>query len=204
MTEPQPPYVEKNFITKEECDQIIKLASKTYLRFTAMEAGRSEVALDDVPKEVVQILQPILLKVQNLIISKLGGNPEEHHLDHSVLSRMTPGSYVSYHSDNSRQSGYSWIPNHTAWRTYSACLYLSECHGGALRFPYRKVEVKIEPGTLVGFPSDEAYFHGAEPVTAGIRWGIIIWFTKAEIYNMWDRLRSAGLIDAEVKNAGSP
>lgn len=199
----QPPYVQKNFISPEECKKIIALSEQSPFLHTAIEPGRAEVTLDRLHTEAINYLVPIIQRVQRTIISALGGKPWEHHLDFSVVSRMLPGSYVTYHADNVKQVGYSWHPNHTAWRTYSACLYLSECHGGALRFPYRKVEVKIEPGTLVGFPSGKDYFHGAEPVTAGIRWGVIIWFTQAEIYDMWKRLGVPNITE-EVKNADSP
>jgi hypothetical protein len=199
MTQPvRPPYIQKGFISKEEAAQIIAMASRTPFNYNALEPGRSEIALDKVSIDVLAHLVPVIKRVQRTIIGGLGGNAWEHHLDFGVVSKMLPGSYVVYHADNAKQVGYGWVPNHTAWRTYSACLYLSECHGGALRFPYLDVEVRIEPGTLLGFPSGKDYFHGAEPVVAGVRWGLILWFTKSTTYNMWDRLGVQNLTKEEV------
>lgn len=202
MTEAvKPPLIQKNFITKEECETLLVFFEKSHFEFTALEPGRTEANIDRLSLPTIDYLVPIIKRVQKEVISHFGGEPSEHHLDFGVISKMLPGSYVSYHADNVKQAGYSWIPNHTAWRTYSACLYLTECHGGGLRFPYRKVEARIEPGTLVGFPSTKEYFHGTEPVIAGIRMGIILWFTQSEIYDMWKRLGVENLKKEEILNA---
>ena len=78
-------------------------------------------------------------------------------------------------------------PNHTAWRRYSALLYLSGNHrGGDIVFGegpnafgglYRR-EIRVRPGLLVLSPSSELYFHETTPVTSGTRYSMNSWYTN--------------------------
>ena len=87
-------------------------------------------------------------------------------------------------------------PNHTAWRRYSALIYLSDQHrGGDIVFgdgpnvyggAYRK-RIQVRRGMLVLSPSNELYHHQTTPVEAGVRYSMNIWFTadQAHIAPEW-------------------
>lgn len=195
MTDVKPPLVIKQFITKAECDALIKFAEASPHSRNAMEPRRYEVAVEQLPRADVLFVLKVIRKMRNRVVAEFGDVPEEHHEDMATISKMLPGSYVEYHADNVRQSGYSWVPNHTAHRTYSAICYLSETHGGELVLPYRNVTVRIEPGTLVGFPSGKDYYHGAEPVIAGVRWALLTWFSRSDLFDLYARLQLPREVD---------
>ena len=210
MTEPRSPFVQEKFIDVETCKKIISIAEASPHFYANKEPKRHEVALDKLGKNAHDLLIPILRKAQGLVMEHFDEDSTLHHLDHSTISRVQPGGHVEYHADNVMPLGFSWQPNHTAWRTYSSMLYLSECHGGHLRLPYRNVEFSIEPGKLVGFPSSAEYFHGVEPVIAGVRWAVLIWFTKSDQYDLQKRLKMERVLvpnkftKKEEQNAANP
>lgn len=62
-------------------------------------------------------------------------------------------------------------------RTLSLVLFLNdEYEGGHLEFPYQKVTVEPEEGTVVLFPSNFPYAHIAHPVESGTKYTLVTWF----------------------------
>lgn len=206
----KPPFSTEKFIDVETCNKIIAFAEGSPHFYRNREPKRYEVSLDKLGRPAHEFIVPILRRAQAVVLEAFGEDSTLHHLDHSTISRVQPGGHVEYHADNVMPLGFGWQPNHTAWRTYSSMLYLSECHGGQLRLPYRNVEFTIEPGKLVGFPSSAEYFHGVEPVIAGTRWAVLIWFTKSDQYDLQKRLKMERVpvlnkfSKKEEQNADSP
>lgn len=48
--------------------------------------------------------------------------------------------------------------------------------GGELEFPFFKTTIKLNPGSLVLFPSNFPYSHIAHPVTSGTKYSLVTWF----------------------------
>jgi predicted 2-oxoglutarate/Fe(II)-dependent dioxygenase YbiX len=46
-----------------------------------------------------------------------------------------------------------------------------------LEFPFHKVEVEATPGSVVLFPSGLTYDHQAHPVTGGIKYSLVTFFS---------------------------
>lgn len=109
---------------------------------------------------------------------------EETFPEFLMLQANYPGDAHVAHSDNSKFEEGRWVPNHTPYRTYSAAMYLNDfgLHytGGELVFPYRGEVFAPKRGMLVAFPSDHRFVHEVKPVSNGVRYSILLWFTNQE------------------------
>src|SRR5205823_607089 len=95
-------------------------------------------------------------------------------VEFTLFSEMRPGDRHPMHADAEQElPDGRWVPNHTAWRTYVATLYLNaagaDFGGGTLRLPAIDREVVPAAGLLVGFPSGRPYVHEVTPVESGTR-----------------------------------
>lgn len=111
------------------------------------------------------------------------GITEPLYCDYATASKMTPGMSHVRHADAETPDG---GPNHTAWRTVTAMLYLNTCgvdfEGGELEFPNIGEVVRPESGLLVGFRCDAIHTHEVPAVTSGTRRAIAMWFTHDPRY----------------------
>jgi len=93
------------------------------------------------------------------------------------LTRLEVDGAIVPHADNETVRGGRWVPNHTANRTFSACLYLNgDFEGGELDFPGLKRRFKPERGMLVAWPADHRFVHQVLPVRSGFRYSLVCWF----------------------------
>lgn len=91
------------------------------------------------------------------------------------------GGFYAAHSDSDSFDPESRRWRHDLDRDISMLLYLNDqFEGGDLSFDYFNYRITPKPGTLVWFPSDARYFHGANPVTAGSRYAIVSWAAFAD------------------------
>ena len=77
------------------------------------------------------------------------------------------------------KSGY--LPEHqdqgVSSRVLSTVGYLNDNYvGGEIYFPYVKVKIKPEAGSVIFFPSNFVYVHEVMPVTEGTRYAIPQWY----------------------------
>lgn len=84
------------------------------------------------------------------------------------ILRYKVGEFYAAHSD------VSMMTDGTKLRT--VVMYLSECEGGELVFPYEGVRVKPRPGTAACF--SPGLIHESTPVTAGIKYNIVSWLVE--------------------------
>jgi hypothetical protein len=110
----------------------------------------------------------LVAAVQDLI-------PDPVALDTILLSAIWPGPFVHVeHADNCVRGG---GPNHTAHRTWTALLYLTEPVGGELVFTDLGLAIAPKPGLLVVSPAH--LFHKTEPVREGpVRYSLNLWFKR--------------------------
>lgn len=63
-------------------------------------------------------------------------------------------------------------------RDLSCVIFLNDdFEGGDFVFPELRVRVRPEPGLMICFPSTQYYLHQVEPVTKGVRYSMVTWFT---------------------------
>lgn len=140
-------------------------------------------------------------RVIQLIQYKYGKRVE---LDHGALFARIPPNFASYHSDNIRFEcpthgtdqcqlrrvcdgkcpGARFVPNHTAWREFTALIYLNDnIEGGEILFEdgpcnkiYRKL-IPIQACMLVLSPNGPDFYHEVLPMKKGKRQSMHLWFT---------------------------
>lgn len=92
------------------------------------------------------------------------------------LLRYRAGGFYKGHADSEQLDVSSTTWKKVLDRDVSLLLYLNdEYTGGALSFPRFRYLLRPKPGMLVFFPSDNRYYHSAEPVLSGIRYAIVSW-----------------------------
>jgi hypothetical protein len=93
--------------------------------------------------------------------------------DATVCVRWT-GQELTPHYDCKQLDG---RPNDTAWREWSAVLYLNDdYHGGELVMPHAGLVYKPRAGSLVVFRADA--LHGVRACSDGMRYTCAMWFTS--------------------------
>jgi hypothetical protein len=99
-----------------------------------------------------------------------------------ILAAIGAGGHHSRHADNCRQNEQGdWVANHTPNRDVSAICYLNdEFDGGEIFFERTQLTVKPRRGLLLAFPSDADHVHEVLPVRSGVRYTVVIWFTKQQ------------------------
>lgn len=169
------PLVIKDFISED----IISILTSFIVSQPQNRINRTEIpynSLNGIVRERVTFLRS---RVKQIITEEY--NPLSLCHDFTLLQANYPGDGHILHSDNSKQVGDSWIDNHTPHRTYSAGLYLNQFQkdfkGGELVFPLINLSLKVGPGMLVVFPSNENYLHQVNQITEGVRLSILLWFT---------------------------
>lgn len=92
-----------------------------------------------------------------------------------------PGGHYRPHIDgetlfNDGSGVLSWKKN--VDRDLSLVVYLNgDFEGGEIVFPKQGITVKPRAGMLIAFPSDHHFLHGVNPVTKGVRYAIVDWFS---------------------------
>jgi predicted 2-oxoglutarate/Fe(II)-dependent dioxygenase YbiX len=101
-----------------------------------------------------------------------------------ILAAIGAGGHHSRHADNCRQNEQGdWVANHTPHRDVSAIYYLNdEFDGGEIFFEQAQLMVKPRRGLLLAFPSDADHVHEVLPVSSGVRYTMVIWFTKQKCF----------------------
>jgi predicted 2-oxoglutarate/Fe(II)-dependent dioxygenase YbiX len=92
------------------------------------------------------------------------------------ILRYGPSQHYGTHADNCHRR-----PEENFWtkkidRDISMLIYLNEeFRGGSLSFEKFAYDYQPRTGDLLLFPSDNRYKHGANPVTAGVRYAVVSW-----------------------------
>lgn len=73
-----------------------------------------------------------------------------------------------------------------AMTMYVALLYVGEDFGeGQLYFPNHELDIDVEPGALVMFPTSNKYPHGVREVTHGSRCVLSLYFTRKRLHDSY-------------------
>jgi hypothetical protein len=98
---------------------------------------------------------------------KLNLLPNAFHEPYGVLKYMEEGEYHA-HYDHFRDNA----------RTFSLVTMLSAPEsGGQLEFPFFNVTASLPTGSVILFPSNFPYTHIAHPVTRGVKYSMVTWYS---------------------------
>jgi predicted 2-oxoglutarate/Fe(II)-dependent dioxygenase YbiX len=178
----------EHVISREQCGLLVaefrRIAGLTGVRGVRRRPWRVEipaVVLAMMSSDAARVLSDARAAAFDALErSYFEGSP--HHIDFTLATEMRPGDLHELHSDSERFSDGRWVPNHTAWRSYSAIVYLNDGEvdfsGGVLSFPDHHLTVVPRAGKLIGFPSGHEFSHAVSEVTLGRRYTIAVWVTQ--------------------------
>ena len=170
-------YEIENFLSDEECDQIVGWFNTTPKMITNGQYLFNGKTID------YQNIQNILVKriinsfrFDATSIAMKIFNEETLYPDYTAAVLWESGSGMVIHADNSDLEG---NPNYCGWRCYSGVLNLNDDFmGGETFFPdHGPYFIKPKKGKLALYPSTLEYKHGVSTVV-GTRYTLPIWFTK--------------------------
>lgn len=152
-----------------------------------------------------QLISTISNKIIEVMNHGYGLPDKKYHIDHCALYCRIPGNYCMYHADNTyffcpvhgqdqtrlrttcngNCAGAKFYPNHTAWREYTALLYLNDgFEGGEIVFEdgpsnklYHKV-IPIKANMLVITPNGPNFYHEVYKIRSGKRYSLHFWYTS--------------------------
>lgn len=188
----------KNFLTGEECEEIIKLFNENTSLWQQSCFYKSDVidpgsALQESSSKLItkEYLNSIIQRIKIL-----GDEVSGKKLINLTFSghRWHPGSFASKHSDNTELDG---TPN--AWRDnkYATLIYLNEDYeGGELVFDEHNIQISPGKGSLMIFDPGFHNLHSVNEITNGIRYTIL---SSWNFENEYDRSEHEKLLKEREK-----
>ena len=166
----------KNVITKEKCEDILKLASKKWKNGGVGAPGvetvydnkirKSDIAFIDeqwLYKDVFEIVQHTNIQGQ--------WNFDIDGVEVVQLTRYHKGDYFNWHLDG---NGVLETAEGKVRKLSMTIILNDDYEGGEFEFFLDDIQIKNEIGTVIVFPS---YFcHRVKPVTKGTRYSLVAWF----------------------------
>jgi 2OG-Fe(II) oxygenase superfamily len=174
-------YEFENFLSSEECDQIITWFSTTPKMITNGQYLFNGKTIDYQNIQNTQIKKLInSFKIDATSTAKRIFDEEYLYVDYTSAVLWESGSGMVIHADNSDLEG---NPNYCPWRCYSGVLNLNDDFaGGETFFPDHGPHfIKPKKGKLSLYPSDLSFKHGVSTVI-GTRYTLPIWFTRDKNY----------------------
>ena len=188
---------QKRVITHEEATFLVGLLDAYGVPAATSGLGR-QLTENRIPSERERSMFHIIAdRVANVVTGYSSGDDE---VDEIHVVQTAPSGMMA-HADNRKWSDTEgeWIPNHSAWRTWSASMGLTDAgvgyNGGALEVA--GVKHRLSVGDIVVFPAST--LHSVDPVISGTRCVMLVWLRKrnghisrnARTYRSW--LRRCGL-----------
>lgn len=174
------PYIQNNFISGSECDQIVKYTKDNLDLF-----DNDTQSVDFWSKRVINygsipdpILQQHIIHISRLVGSVLseitGINPLVP--DTLQIVRWMPGYELFPHADKEESNG---NPHPFPWRDFASVIYLNDdFEGGEIHWPNKGKEWKPVKGSLALFPGTLEFLHGVRNVPEGVRYTIPSFYTR--------------------------
>lgn len=179
-----------NFISKEECEELIKFFDAkseewkpicfygSYGMFTA--APLTSEHNTSIDQNKLNELTDRVIKAA----TDMAGVPTKINSMHA--QKWDVGAYANDHSDNSDLEG-----NDMGWsdNKFATILYLNDDYeGGEIKFRDHNISLKLEPGALLAFPGGMENIHSVSEITAGTRYTVVsfqdyasAWYSEAEL-----------------------
>lgn len=168
----------ENFLTKEQCENILKYWDHSLKKNTIIwdpisfyDSFASNLP-DDSDKENFGLPSDFFTKLQDKIQEATAlcrGNPVKLVSYHA--QKWVEGAYAGYHSDNTAIDSDEY--NSFERSKWAAFLYLNDdFEGGALNFRDHPITINPKTGMLVAFAGGHHNIHEVQMVTKGLRWTI--------------------------------
>ena len=155
-----------NFLTKNICDELIKITNNTKLpNFKENDGFWDEMIYFN--NDFSKILLPSVEQIKTII---------EDTYDISIIKlhkinviKWDAGKFLGPHIDDESEQT---LTNHI-----SSILYLNDNYlGGELYFNDHNLEIKPKSGDLIFFPGNKNYKHEVKKIIKGSRYTVPIWF----------------------------
>lgn len=177
-----------NYLTKTECDRLIRFAKKQKSTALAVVDGNKQQANKTASKrDSSRVTKQIMLgrkqaqvnqwfqKACSSSLRLLSSNePQWFEMPHML--HYAPGGKYALHSDAehfdmSVRSFYRFID-----RDFSMLIYLNDdFEGGELNFPWLNFQYRPTAGDLVFFPSSHIFSHESRPIITGNKYALVTW-----------------------------
>lgn len=177
-----------DFLSPEECDELITLSEPSLHRSTVVESGTGGSVVDDIRTSAGMFHSrggsPLVTKIEERI-SKLIEWPVENGEGMQILMYDKDEKYEP-HNDyfNPNDPGSVHTLGTAGQRVASVLIYLnSPAAGGSTSFPDVGMEVKPRKGTLLFFAYPlpdyrSKTLHGGMPVVDGVKWAAVKWYRR--------------------------
>jgi prolyl 4-hydroxylase len=180
----------ENFLTDEECDKLIELAS-TRLEPSRVYTESSDLEDNDNRKSdqawLLNTTDPLVLKISQKV-ADLTHTPVENQEDMQVVHYEAGGFFRPHYDACEGTEEFCQRMNGTAGsRIWTYLIYLNDENlvGGETYFPSINKKVIPKKGKCVVFQSTDETgrliresLHGGEPVTSGVKWICNKWVRK--------------------------
>lgn len=170
----------ENFLSKEECEEIVYIAEKTSPWDTANSEFWDNKVLNDITiySKVSRELGMFLFDLRDRVaeaIKKSYSLDSEVYSDVQQIVRWYPGMEMSPHSDNMENTPFH---EHHAHRAFGSVIYLNDNYsGGNTYYPQHDISVAPKAGMLAIHPSDIGHMHGVSKVQDSTRYTIVSFWT---------------------------
>ena len=137
-----------NYITPEECQELIKIIDTNHSRSSVVVGGTDRSDVTDYRTSSTSNLDmnnPIMSKIKNKIANTLGLEPAKGEAIQGQL--YEPGQYFKPHNDFFSGAAYDMHCKSSGNRTHTLMIYLNEDFiGGGTHFPTLQKTVEPETG----------------------------------------------------------
>jgi hypothetical protein len=131
---------------------------------TSSDSPENDLFLDELLNKVVDKLVQEYAKTYEI--------NDLHPLHNWLLMQYLKGDYFKVHKDD--------LPD--VVRTVSVIVYLNDSYtGGEIEFPEFNISFKPKVWDVLIFPSAFAYRHGVLPVSDGVRYSAVNWYTHGSV-----------------------
>lgn len=157
-----------DFISKEECDLVVKsLNPDTALRADGFWENKV-FAEFSFPKESKAILKKHRIKAHQTVKERYGDSLLPNSMNQHII-RWSVGPGMEDHIDDE-----AYERNHYH---ISSLIYLNDDYeGGDLYFPKQGLTLKPKTGDFIAFPGNKNYPHGVSEIFSGERYTAPSWY----------------------------
>lgn len=172
-----------NFLTKEECEEIVYISQKLNPWDDAGSEFWNGKVLNDVTiyNKLSPELGRFLINLRDRVgqeIQKQYSIQENIYSDVQQIVRWTPGMEMSPHSDNMENTEHH---HHHMHRSFGTVIYLNDDYvGGNTYYPNYDTAITPKAGRLAIHPSDTDHMHGVSKVLESDRFTIVSFWTFDE------------------------
>ena len=182
----------RNFMTRKECQHIIRLAKGRFKR-SGVQASKSSSRISDVRTSYSAHLgrsEDDIVAAIEARAAKICGYPVEN-MEPLQVVRYQPGQFYKAHYDYfvPGAAGTESALRRGGQRHVTFFVYLNDLHrndtGGHTKFPKLGLSVKPECGAAAHWWNiksdgsvDDRTFHAGEPPVRGVKYGLNIWFRE--------------------------